>query len=275
LLEELFSRAPFVGSGLISALETWQEGFEAAFRSPVACPVPLAALCPGESPEEAVRQASALCGQGYRTFKLKIGAGLMALDIARIRAVGQALPREGELRLDANQALTWDQAMEITGAIADLPIALLEQPFPAADFDSHQRLANLTPIPLMLDESIWTEADVHQAAAGGIKLVKLKLCKHKGLAHTRKLIALAKELGLEVVLGNGVQTVVGNHLEMRIYAAAGLSTAAECNGFLKVANFPLPYDININQAFIRDQGLGSASAILAHMRPHAGFSFAL
>ena len=47
---------------------------------------------------------------------------------------------------------------------------------------------------------------------------------------------VAMESGLSVILGNGVQSAVGNALEAHAHSALGLAAAAECNGFARLAD---------------------------------------
>ena len=65
-------------------------------------------------------------------------------------------------------------------------------------------------VPIVLDESIYNEADIVRAARIGAYGVKLKLMKNFGIAETLSLARQARHLGLIVVFGNGVATDIGN-----------------------------------------------------------------
>ena len=56
-----------------------------------------------------------------------------------------------------------------------------------------------------------------------------------GQGEALALISQARELGLGVVFGNGVQTGIGNHLDAKVYLESGLDTAFEGNGFLQIS----------------------------------------
>lgn len=256
LVDSMIPSAPFVASALATALETWMEGI-AAFTARLAATVPLAAICQGARPEFAAEAARRLVADGYRCLKIKIGRANVVTDLARIRAVAAQLPREGELRLDANQGLTADDARSLCRGIEAeaLPLTLLEQPLAADDWDGHAALAKGTRVPLMLDESIRTDADIARAPTCGARFVKLKLCKHAGLAETARLARLAREAGLGLVLGNGVQTAVGNHLEARLQLELDLDTASEANGFLKLAEPLVRHRLSVSGGRLVDRGL--------------------
>lgn len=258
ILEELATRAPMVASGLACAFETWEEGAEQSFETPVGTQIKLAALCAGGTPADAADKARRLCAQGHRTLKLKIGTSALADDIARVRAVAAAIPADASLRLDANQALDYEQALALSAGVADGPIALLEQPFAPDRWEDHARLAHNGPLPLMLDESIWTLADIERARSAA-QLVKLKLCKHCGMAETEMLARRAREFGLGVVFGNGVQTALGNHLEARLYARMRIETDAEISGFDKLAEKPRGR-MTINGGALHDAGFVDVGA---------------
>ena len=256
IVNELREPAPMVASALACARETWQEGVEKAFAAPIDGAIPVAALCVGKTAEAAAQSALRLTNAGFKTLKLKIGADSVAADIARVRAVGRAVPDGVTLRLDANQALTFAAAMELSGAVAECPVALIEQPFAPDKWELHARFAAQNPLPLMLDESIWTRLDVERAAQSA-NLVKLKLCKHAGMAETASLAKLAHDLGLGVVFGNGVQTGLGNHLEAGLYRRMALDSAAEFSGFHKLAERPADCHMKLDGGSLHDHGIGN------------------
>lgn len=232
-------KAPFTASGIACAEETWRIGLEKAFYAPLDGAIPLAAFCCGDTREQAKRNARRLAGMGYRTLKMKVGRYSPESEAILVRAALEGLPEDCWLRLDANQGLMFSQAVELCERLQDMDdagrIQFLEQPFGPEAWERHERLAGEVALPIMLDESVWKADDIRRSADCGARFVKLKLCKHLGATATVELIRLARGMGLGVVFGNGVQTVVGNYLEAKIYLQSGLSTAFEGNGFLKPA----------------------------------------
>ena len=109
----------------------------------------------------------------------------------------------------------------------------------------------------MLDEFINDAEDIDRAAALGVHYVKLKLCKHPGMAATEALIARASAKGLKLVFGNGVQGALGNRLEARVHREAGIVSASEANGFLKVAHSPFGESMTAHRRPLIDAGLGN------------------
>lgn len=262
IIDDLASPAPMVASALACARETWELGAEKAFAQPVKGVIPVAALCAGETPIAAAQAALKLTAAGHTTLKMKIGAADIGADIARVLAVAAKIAPGVTLRLDANQALTYDAAVELSTALADCPVALIEQPFAPDCWQQHARFAEQSALPLMLDESIWTRRDIEHAA-GSAQLVKLKLCKHAGMAETASLARLAADLGLGVVFGNGVQSALGNHLEARLYRQMGLDNAAELSGFNKLAEASDMCHMKIAEGALHDAGISDVEKVFA------------
>lgn len=271
----LVARAPIVASALVCAMETLAIGEKAAFEDAVPQALPLSALCDGPTPAQAADRARYLQKKGYSHLKLKAGGGDVAADIARMRAVTDALDGVSGISIDANQRLSFEDASALCLASENRPVVLIEQPFPPPEWDAFSRLAAETPVPLMLDESIWAAEDIDRAAEVGAQWVKLKLCKHPGLAANHDLIARARANGLNVVYGNGVQGALGNHLEARIYAGAALDTPGEFNGVLKIATDPFDGDFTVANGRLHAGGLRAIDDALAGAELLDSFMFTL
>ncbi len=256
LIADIYSRAPFTASGIATALDIWKEFGTEFISQSVENNVPLAGMCQGDTVENLCQSAKSLIKSGYKTIKLKIGSKTLKEDINQIIAVISNIPASAELRLDANQSLDFKASTDLCGAISDVSSVLLEQPLPKYNWDDYVRLINLTSIPIMLDESVWSISDIHKAHQCGIKIVKLKLCKSIGITACLESIRTARDLGMDVIIGNGVQTALGNHFEAKIHSIAKLETAAECNGLLKVINSPISHNITVDNGIMIDKGLG-------------------
>ena len=112
---------------------------------------------------------------GFTTFKIKVGKDLEG-DIARVRAIQDAVCGRATMRIDANQAYSQDQARRFVIALDPEGVELFEQPCAADDWDANAAIAALSPVPVMLDEPICAIADIERAAAiKGVGLCKLKL----------------------------------------------------------------------------------------------------
>ena len=150
-----------------------------AWHAPVRCN---ATLVSGE-PETVAAEAERWAGDGFGTFKLKVGTGD---DVAQVAAVRTALGPEALIRLDANAAWSLDEATEILAAVEPLGIELVEQP--VETIAEASELAKRTRIWLAGDESIVTLADAEEAIrADSFSVTGVKLSKVGGFELGREI----------------------------------------------------------------------------------------
>jgi muconate cycloisomerase len=167
--------------------------------------------------ERAVQHARRMRAVGLQHVKIKVG---FDDDVSRVRAVREALGPGVSLRLDANGAWTLPRAVEVLEALAPLGIASVEQPLPRGPLDDLVRLRQATPVPVMVDESLVTEADAEaliEAKAADFFNVRVSKCG--GLARSLAIAARATAVGIGVQVGSQVG-------ETAILAAAGRHLAA-------------------------------------------------
>lgn len=199
-----------------------------------------------------LRRAEAALADGYETLKVKIGVDPTA-DMRSITQLKQAVTNStAVVRFDANQAYDMSTSLRFASVAEDVlgnNLDLLEQPFAKTDWRSFEMLANRTNLALMLDESIWNKNDVRRAADAGARCIKLKLCKHGGIAELIQLAQYARTLALKVVIGNGVATDVANLLELLVYANYRelFHGASESNGFAKLSQNVLDPELSISK----------------------------
>lgn len=127
-------------------------------------------------------------------------------DLERVRAVRAAAPR-ARLIVDANEAWSADHFERYAPALADLDVALIEQPLPAGADEALARLPH--PIPVCADESCHTSADL-DGLVGRYEVVNVKLDKTGGLTEALRLAAAARARGFRLMVG----CMVGTSLAM-------------------------------------------------------------
>ncbi len=231
----LVATAPFVATAFASAIEMLEGA--ALLRVDADVAVPVLGTINDTEPERMRAQIDRLCGAGYATLKIKVGAptATAAADAERIRAALAHVAGRAMLRIDANQGYAPRDAIAFAHAVPVDGIELFEQPCAAGDWDAHLAVAADCPLPLMLDEGIYDEADVDEAARlRAARFVKVKLMKFGTLERLAAVIARIRALGMEPVLGNGVASDVGCWMEACV-AARHIDNAAEMNGWLKMA----------------------------------------
>lgn len=135
-----------------------------------------------------------------RALKLKlIGDGQ---DADRVVAVRQASP-DVWLGVDANQAYDRAAVEALLPVLVEAGVRLLEQPCRIGEEESLRGLAS--PIPLAADESVQTRKEL-QAMVGLFDAINIKLDKCGGLTEALAMARRARELGLQVMVGNMIGT---------------------------------------------------------------------
>ncbi|RZJ08512.1 MAG: hypothetical protein EOO54_22740, partial [Haliea sp.] len=150
--------------------------------------------------EAELEEARALRAQGYRQWKIKVGAGDVSNDLHRVRLLCAAL--QGDVvSADANQCLSVDAANAVAAAGAAGGMAFLEQPFRTGQMDAMAALHQASGLPLCADESIHgIDGIVAHAQAHAAQGVSLKLIKLGGTQALVEAGRLCLSLGLRVNL---------------------------------------------------------------------------
>lgn len=183
-----------------------------------------------DTPERMAEKTADAVAEGYSILKVKLGT---ERDRAIIDTVREHAP-DSTIRVDANEAWSPREAIQKIRLLADYDIEFVEQPLPA---DHHEGLAYVyerAVLPIVLDESCVTLADVPRIADRA-DIANLKLMKCGGIRETRRMIHAARAHGLEVMLGCMIES------NASIAAAAHLAPYvdyADLDGSLLLAHDP-------------------------------------
>ena len=234
-LPQLGEHYPFTATAFGTALEMLEGSPHLIV--PRATAIPLVGLLHATDEDAIHAEFEDLLAAGYRTIKVKVGFD-PATDARVIGTVQNVVKGRAAIRIDANQGYSAEQGMAFASALDPRDIELFEQPCAAGDWESHLAVARVSPVPLMLDESIYGVADIEKTAAlKAAAYVKVKLMKLGTLDALAQAIDRIRALGMRPVLGNGVACDLGCWMEGCI-AAKHIDNAGEMNGFLK-ARAPL------------------------------------
>ena len=107
------------------------------------------------SADALVAQTIEAKAQGFRGAKLKVGKPHVSEDVARLRAVREAVGDAFEIMVDANQCFTVSEAIRRARAFEPFGLAWLEEPLPAEDLAGHVELAAHTAMPIAVGESLY------------------------------------------------------------------------------------------------------------------------
>lgn len=145
-------------------------------------------------PEQMAASAKALYDSGATLLKIKLDDRLISERMVAIRA---AVP-QATLIVDANESWHSEGLAARCQLLADLDVAMLEQPLPAHE---DAALANfIHPLPVCADESCHTR-DSLESLKGRYEMVNIKLDKTGGLTEALALAKAAQEQGFTLMLG--------------------------------------------------------------------------
>jgi muconate cycloisomerase len=175
-------------------------------------------------PAQEIEEAERKLAEGlHNIFKVKIGAQSPRADMIRLGKLAAALEGRATLIVDANQA--WDETISLRYLphLAEIGVALVEQPVPAWNVEGLARLRARSGVPLMADECVFSAQDMqHVANLAAADVVSLKLVKHAGLIGLHKVAAIAEAAGIGLYGGCLLESSVG--AAAHLHAFAGLRT---------------------------------------------------
>jgi L-alanine-DL-glutamate epimerase-like enolase superfamily enzyme len=108
------------------------------------------------TPDDLVRETIAAQQAGFKGAKIKVGKPHVSEDLARLRAVRDAVGDGFEIMVDANQCFTLSEALRRAPKYAELGIAWFEEPLPADDLAGHAQLAAASAVPIAVGESMYS-----------------------------------------------------------------------------------------------------------------------
>jgi len=158
---------------------------------------------------------------GCRTAKVKVAepGQRLADDVARVRAVREALGAPGRVRIDANGGWNVDEAEHAIHALAEFDLEYAEQPCATVDeLAELRRRVKYMGIPIAADESVRKAADPLAVARAGA--ADLLVIKAQPLGGVGRALGLVAEAGLPAVVSSALDTSVG--LAMGVALAAAL-----------------------------------------------------
>lgn len=178
------------------------------------------------SPERTAALAGQKVREGFRTIKVKVGTD-PAADVARVRAVREAIGPEIGLTIDANGGWTAEGAIRAVQEMRPLGLQLLEQPTPRDDLDAMARVRRAVDVPVMADESVFTLAEAREVLKReAADVISLYPGKNGGLLRCRQIAEMAAEGGVACAIGSNLELDTAT-AAMAHLAVATLNIAAE------------------------------------------------
>lgn len=207
--------------------------------------VPVNALLAGD-PATVLSRAESRFSEGFRAFKLKVGSDRIEDAVACILAFHKSFGGKAELRLDANQSLELEAAVEFGRSLPAGCVSYIEEPLRDASIipEFHAR----TGIRSALDETLWQRPDLlGLLPPASIGALVLKPNRIGGITKSLDLADLAYRMDIPAVLSSAFESGIslGMYALMAAVsapspAACGLDTASFLAGDLLEIPFRTP-----------------------------------
>ncbi|KZR60057.1 mandelate racemase/muconate lactonizing enzyme family protein [Pseudobacillus badius] len=210
------------------------------------------------SPDEMAEEAIQAMKDGYKTLKLKVGTDIN-LDSERIRQVRNAVGPEVPIKVDANQG--WENsadALRVLGEVVDCKIDWIEQPVAAADIDGLKEIKQKTMIPVMIDEGLHGDKEMHEIIVKrAADKINIKLMKCGGLYPAAHLVHQAQMAGLTCQVGSMVESAIASAAGLHLSIAKKKIQSNELVGPLMFSKNVAEMDYKIPYVHLSDKpGLG-------------------
>jgi L-Ala-D/L-Glu epimerase len=159
-------------------------------------PIALTRLLETAAPEHWADAAGTAVACGYRSVKLKLGAADFEREHAALVSLRERIGYEIALRLDVNGAWTLAEAEARLPRLAALQPEFVEEPCRSERLEPLRHCG----VALALDESLAAPAALGRVTQSAVKVLVLKPALLGGYAACAEWSALARSLGLGVVI---------------------------------------------------------------------------
>ena len=244
--------------GLETALLNLQNGnrlFDTAF-SRGETGIPINGLVWMGNHDEMLQRLEEKMEKGFRCIKLKIGAIDFDQELDLIRRIRDRFSfHEVELRVDANGAFPYDEALYKLELLSQYNIHSIEQPIRQGQWAYMAELCRESPLPIALDEELIGVNDLamkhHMLNIIKPRYIILKPSLHGGIAGCREWIATAREMGIGSWITSALESNIGLNAIAQFASSVygdyitmpqGLGT-----GQLFTDNIPMPLEIRGDQ----------------------------
>ncbi len=212
-------------------------------------------------PEVMARDSLDAVSRGFTTLKLKVGND-RARDMERLRAIRAAVGDDVNLRLDANQGWTPEEAVSLIGQMEDegLEIELVEQPVKGRDLEGLKYVTDRVGIPVVADESAFSPRDVADIIRmRAADMINIKLIKSGGLYPALKIGDLARDAGMECMIGCMMESRISVTAAAHLAGARSIITKIDLDPPILCSDDPVEGGARYDNQLITlpdDPGLG-------------------
>lgn len=142
-----------------------------------------------------------IAARGTTRLKIKTGFSPQA-DIALLQKVRRVIGNNVQIRIDANRAYSLAESVDLYRKMKEMGVTALEEPINDPHWAALRRLREMVKLPVMLDESILSPADLQQAIqAGALDSLNIKLTRAGGMTQALAYQRMCREASIAVSIG--------------------------------------------------------------------------
>ena len=191
--------------------------------------------------------------QGFRCIKLKIGAIDFDAELELLKKIRERFgPQEVEMRVDANGAFPFDEALYKLELLSQYALHSIEQPIRARQWANMAELCRESPLPIALDEELIgiNDPDQKRQMLNIIRprYIILKPSLHGGMMGCREWIDIARDMSIGSWITSALESNIGLNAIAQfcsaVYGDAITMPQGLGTGQLFTDNIPMPLDIH-------------------------------
>ena len=192
--------------------------------------------------EEMLERMEEKLEKGFRCVKLKIGAIDFEKELDLIKKIRERFSfHEVELRVDANGAFTYEDALYKLELLSQYNIHSIEQPIKQGQWAYMAELCRESPLPIALDEELIgvndSEMKRHMLNVIKPRYIILKPSLHGGMMGCKEWIDIARDMG------------IGSWITSALESNIGLNAIAQFASSVYGDNITMPQGLGTGQLF--------------------------
>ncbi|MDB6058365.1 MAG: Mandelate racemase/muconate lactonizing protein [Verrucomicrobiales bacterium] len=164
----------------------------------------------GVEPERAAEIAKRAIEQGFKAMKVKVGID-PDQDVARVRAVREAIGDGTKLGVDANGGWNLNNAESTIARLRESKIYFVEQPLPPEEIVEMAGLRKRIGLPVIADESVFTLQDAKMVLRmNAADVLSVYVGKAGGIGPAKQIADFALSAGLRCTIGSNLELGIGS-----------------------------------------------------------------
>lgn len=151
--------------------------------------------------DETLKKAKQFVEDGFRILKIKGGMDMEG-DVSKLKMLRKQIGPKIELRFDANQGYSLEEAVKFVNETRDCDLEILEQPTPKNKYELLGKVTQTVKIPVMADESLMNVRDAFKLTTHELTdMMNIKLMKVGGISEAMHINSIAKVADVECMIG--------------------------------------------------------------------------